>query len=282
MVTDGLACYDPAFAFPGIPLDELVDQLDETGKVLLPYNPLLIQIAGKRALFDTGLGALAEITGDPAGRLQDSLTALNLSPDEIDIVIISHAHPDHIGGLTRSEGGGQVPIFARARHYIWRGEWEFWTSERQLSQLPEFLAGPARVHLPPLLEAGLVEFVDHETELLPGVRLFPAPGHTPGHMAVAITASDSSALCVGDALLHELNVQRIEAVTPIDMNPSLMVESRKRLLEKAERDGSLLMAYHFRRPGRVEKAGRAYRFVPGAPPRTMRTASSLRERTSSF
>ena len=289
VVTDGSASYNPVFAFPGIPPEELSetlkDQLDEKGNVLLPYNPLLIRVDRRLALFDTGLGTLARETADPAGHLQASLAAAEVRPADIDIVIISHGHPDHIGGLTELARGQQVPVFERARHYFWNLEWEFWTTESSLAQLPEFLAGPARIHLPPLQKAGLVELVSLEIEVLPGVRLVPAPGHTPGHMAVAITGDGKSALCVGDAFGHELHVTRIDAVSQVDVDPSLTVQTRRRVLEWAERDQSLLMAYHFRAPGHVQKIETGYGFVPGGgeeSTRAIRTANSLRDRTSSF
>lgn len=289
VTTDGAANYNPALAFPGVRSKELsqalTGQLDEKGTLLLPSNPLLIRVDGRRVLFDTGLGALARETGDPAGHLQESLLAAGVRPVDIDIVIISHAHPDHIGGLTEVTRGQRLPVFTRARHYFWKSEWEFWTSEHSLALLPEFLAGPARSHLPPLREAGLVELVSREIEVLPGMRLFPAPGHTPGHMGVAITSDGTSALCVGDALGHELHVTRVNAVSPIDLDPSLTVATRRRLLALAERDHSLLVAYHFRAPGRVQKIENGYDFVPRGEDDSslaIRAANSLRDRTSSF
>lgn len=181
IVPDGVAMYDPADLAAGVPADQIIAALtvgvDEKGEMAVPYNGLLIRVGGRVALVDAGLGAEgARQFGEPAGRLMDSLTASGITADQIDLVIISHAHLDHIGGLTVPANGGRVPVFARARHYFWQAEWDFWTSEQGLAQVPEELAEAARTHLPPLHQAGLVELVSQETEVLPGVRLLPPPG----------------------------------------------------------------------------------------------------------
>jgi len=264
IVPDGVAMYDPADFAAGVPADQIIAALtvgvDEKGEVAVPYNGLLIRVGGRVALVDAGLGAEgARQFGEPAGRLMDSLTASGITADQIDLVIISHAHLDHIGGLTVPADGGRVPVFARARHYFWQAEWDFWTSEQGLAQVPEELAEAARTHLPPLHQAGLVELVSQETEVLPGVRLLPAPGHTPGHMVVALTSGPDGALYLGDAVLDEANFTHPGWVSVYEWNPSMAVATRTALIDKAIAENRLLIAFHLAARGYAERTDGHYR-----------------------
>lgn len=174
-------------------------------------------------------------------------------------MIISHAHLDHLGGLTGPAGGGRVPVFTRARHYFWQAEWDFWTSGEGLAQVPEELADAARTHLPPLRQAGLVGLVSEETEVLPGVRLLPAPGHTPGHLVVAVTSGHDGALYLGDAILDEANFPHPGWVSVVEWNPSMAVATRTALIDKAIAEYWLLIGFHLAARGYPERADGHYR-----------------------
>ena len=191
IVPDGVAMYEPADLAAGVPADQIIAAVtagvDENGQMAVPYNCLLIRSGGRIALVDAGLGAEgARHFGEPAGHLMDSLAAGGITADQVDPVIISHAHLDHIGGLTAAADGGRIPVFTRARHYFWRAEWDFWTSGEGLAQVPGELADAARTHLPPLQQAGLVELVSEETEVLPGVQHAATPS---GPMAITASAT---------------------------------------------------------------------------------------------
>jgi glyoxylase-like metal-dependent hydrolase (beta-lactamase superfamily II) len=146
-------------------------------------------------------------------------------------------------------------------HYFWKDEWDFWTSEEALGQLPEMMAEPARVCLPPLRDPGFVETVDRETEVLPGVRLFPAPGHTPGHAAVAIASGEDRALFFADAVIHWLYVEHPEWLSRYEAIPDQTVETRRELLERAAAEGATALAFHIPGLWRVERSGDGYRFA---------------------
>jgi glyoxylase-like metal-dependent hydrolase (beta-lactamase superfamily II) len=102
--------------------------------------------------------------------------------------------------------GRRRPVFSRASHVIWSVEYDFWTSEASDS-LPEMLTLPPRTQLPAIREAGLLDPIDEEGEILPGVRLLFAPGHTPGPVALEVADDDESFLYLADAVLHELNFE---------------------------------------------------------------------------
>ena len=264
VIADGRESYDPAFLLANAPAEqlqpEIADELDEQGHLWTPYNCLLVRSGERLALIDTGLGELA--AGGSAGKAIESLHTVGIGPDDIDVVIVSHCHPDHIGGLTRSAEAGRSPVFAKAVHYMWQTEWEFWTSEETLAALPEMLRGPALMSLPPLESAGLVETVSAETAVLPGVRLLPAPGHTPGHMVVALDSRDESFFYLADSVVHRLNFQHLDWVTAAEADPELTAATRARLLERAVLERRRVMAFHVPGRGSVTRRDGAYDFQP--------------------
>jgi glyoxylase-like metal-dependent hydrolase (beta-lactamase superfamily II) len=167
-----------------------------------------------------------------------------------------------MGGTTKADGDLRSPVFVNAEHWLWETEWQFWTSEEALAQLPEILQGPARMHLPPLERAGLVRTTSDENEVAPGIHLLPAPGHTPGHLVVAIESENRSALYAADTVLHESQFEHLDWVTAVDAMPDLVIQTRKRILERAARRESLFVGFHLPRTGHVVPDGKGYRFAP--------------------
>lgn len=132
---------------PGEVEHELRDVITGTGLVPLPYSPVLLRIGGDLALIDTGSGqALAEMVGAPIGKLADSLAVAGVAADDIRLVLISHAHGDHIGGLTVKDGDGRRPVFRNARHVIGSTEFSYWASV-QMTGDDAWIADFARLHL---------------------------------------------------------------------------------------------------------------------------------------
>jgi glyoxylase-like metal-dependent hydrolase (beta-lactamase superfamily II) len=262
VVSDGTAPYDPGFVFANADPDELsgalAGRLDAQGLLATPYHCLLLETPDALVLVDTGLGGLAAAADAPAGRLLRSLEATGHTPDDVDVVLLSHAHPDHIGGLL---DGGRL-TFSRARHVMSRTEWEFWTDPDSLGRLPEFLAAPARALLPPLRAADQVELTDGESEVVPGLWLRPAPGHTPGHCVVTVSAGGGQTTFLADALLDALDFAHPDWVSAVDHDPGETERTRRRLLDEAADGGGQVLAYHMSGIGNVERDGGAYAFVP--------------------
>jgi glyoxylase-like metal-dependent hydrolase (beta-lactamase superfamily II) len=264
VVSDGTNLYPLEMVFAGVPREALPrfgeGELDEQGRLILPYNPLLIRAAGRLILIDAGAGESAGEPGSPAGRLQESLRHAGVRNEDIDIVVVTHAHPDHIGGLTRAAGADRLPVFSSARHLFWKGEWDFWTSAEALAALPKFLSGPAQVHLPALGASGLVERVDAEIDIVPGVRLFPAPGHTPGHMCVAISSNGEQAIFAADVVVHESNFAHPEWMTAFEADAPTALATRQRVYAQAAESRSLFIGFHLWSPGHVEGRVGSYGF----------------------
>jgi glyoxylase-like metal-dependent hydrolase (beta-lactamase superfamily II) len=136
------------------------------------------------------------------------------------------------------------PSFPGARYLMSAGEWDFWTSASVLEGLSELVAAPPREQLPPLAAAGVLERFSDEIEIAVGVRLIPAPGHTPAHVAVEVGDSGGLLYTV-DAFLHPLQVVHPEWGRGMDLDADTAVATRYSLLERAAERGHLLGASHW-------------------------------------
>ncbi|MFC1893782.1 MBL fold metallo-hydrolase [Chloroflexota bacterium] len=186
-----------------------------------------------------------------------------MAPDDIDTIILTHGHPDHIGGIT--DTGGKL-AFPSARYVIWKDEWDFWTSEQAELRLDEHgnevLLGFARKNVPPIRDQ--IDLLEHETEITPGIHAVAAPGHTPGHMAVAVYSNGEQLLCISDTVLHPIHMEKPEWCALVDFDPVQVVATRRRLLSRAVSDGALILAFHFLFPGlgRVVQKGKGWQWQP--------------------
>jgi glyoxylase-like metal-dependent hydrolase (beta-lactamase superfamily II) len=266
IVADGVAAYAVADVFPRLEPELaatlLQGRLNPDGSLPMPYHPLLVRTADGPILLDAGAGEeLAAEWGAAIGRTEASLAATGLTPAEIALVLITHAHADHIGGLTAKRDGVRVPRYPNARHVMAAVEWDYWLEPGHGPAADDYLAGIARLHLLPLRQAGLLELTDGEAEVAPGVRIIPAPGHTPGHVAVEIESGAGELLALGDTVLHEEHFAHPDWTTEMDADPAQTVATRQRLLDRAGRRGSLIHGFHLAELGHVERAAAGYAFV---------------------
>jgi len=240
ILSDGRGGIPPTL-FDDVPVGELEAALgSEPLPRDAPYGCLLVRAKDATVLVDTGLGSAQHPFGGSGGGLSDELERAGVSPTTVDVVVISHGHLDHIGGLTQD---GR-PAFPRARYVIASGEWQHWTSPEVLDDLPDLVAAPARDQLPPLAEAGVVEQVSGEVEIVEGVRLIPTPGHTSAHLAVEVGEADGL-VYAADALLHPLHVDHPDWCRGADADAEQAVDTRRSLLERAAARGHAIAASHW-------------------------------------
>jgi len=207
---------------------------------------LLIEVGGRRVLVETGNGdkfspKLKEIYGiDHDRAIGAALAEVGLRPDDIDTVVMTHLHFDHSGGTTRqTPSGGFEPVFKKARHVVQRREWADATHPHERNR-----ASYLQENLGPLEAASLLQLVDGETEIAPGVRVVPTPGHTAGHQSILVGAPDGpKALFLGDVVPTAVHV-RLPWVMSYDLDPARTVETKRDLFTRALAEDWLLLWGH--------------------------------------
>ena len=256
VVSDGQVRLDGGSLFGVVPrpLWQNLTATDRKNRVALGLNCLLVRTGGKNVLVDTGVGAKhpqrrRALFGMVAGRLLAGLKQHGLEVSDIDLVVLTHLHFDHAGGCTRMVRGKLVPTFPNARYIVQQRDWAeaTYTNDRtRPAYYPDdFL---------PLQEHGMLELVDGEADIAPGVRLHRTGGHTAGHQMVLVHSEGQHLACLGDVFPTHHHL-RPHWVTAWDGYPIETVAAKRDLLTQAEREGWRLLFGHGTQP----RAGRLVR-----------------------
>jgi glyoxylase-like metal-dependent hydrolase (beta-lactamase superfamily II) len=271
VLSDGYVAHPSSWFFPNADREELGKALasrgSATGRVISPYTCLLIETGREVVLADAGLGQASSTSGAIVARLEMA----GIRPKDIDTVVFTHAHPDHIGGAVDwRDRRAPLPVFPDARYVMAEAEWDFWMSPRvdlRGLRVAEDVKSAIQLTARKSLQAfrHQVELISGETEILPGVRAIPAPGHTPGHLALLLRSQSSQLLNLGDAAVDPLHLEHPEWQNGFDLEPDRALDTRRRLLERAAADGMAVMAFHFPFPsvGRVAaRSGDGWDWTP--------------------
>jgi glyoxylase-like metal-dependent hydrolase (beta-lactamase superfamily II) len=259
-INDGDATYNADQYAPNAPRVQVTEALNVHGHqpddIPSPYSGLVVRSAANLVLIDTGAGDLTP----KVGKLLGNLRRAGIEPEDIDTVILTHGHPDHIGGNVDAEG---KPVFPNARHVMFRDEWDYWTDESTLASLAPVFGEWSRKNLSGLGDR--VELLDSEAEIVPGIEAIDAAGHTPGHLALSILSGSDELLYVSDAALHPIHLEHPEWHPVWDFEPSQAIANKRRLFDRAANQHALLLAFHF--PpfpslGHVTKRGTGWRWDP--------------------
>ena len=248
-----------------VPLEQVKAMLASQGLptdyVDIPFTAFLAVTPAGRFLFDAGFGD----NGPPTtGRLREHLAAAGFKPEDIDHVVISHFHGDHINGVRLKEG---APAFPRARIHVPAPEWAFWMDEARMQAAPQALQGSfqavRRAFGGPVAER--IETFQPGSELAPGIRAEAAFGHTPGMCVFTLRSQGQGFIDVADtANIPALFVRNPDWSVMFDMDAELARQTRRRILEQAARERLLVGGYHFPFPafGVLEPAGSGWTFRP--------------------
>lgn len=227
-------------------VDEAGPPEDPRGLYSMAVTCYLLRSAGKTILVDSGIGRRRRPTM-PLGHLNDSLAEAGVAPGEIDMVLNTHLHVDHIGWNTvdRDDGTREI-FFPNAQFWIQQGEWDYWMT-------PERLDDPANAHLvecvEPLRHTGRITFAEKEQAIDAHLTYVPTPGHTPGHVSIGIASQGERAVIVGDASHHPIQLLHPDWSPSYDIDPVTAASSRERLFDWAIDDGRTWMAGHWIHPG---------------------------------
>ncbi len=234
------------------------------GKVTIPFSPMIVNTGSKLVAIDTGngLGAHAASKG-VVGQARLNMEAAGIDPKQIDIVIISHFHGDHIGGLKNANGSVAFP---NAEIKVPTIELAFWSDDANAGKANGF--NKAQFPNVKKMMAGL-KVATYETgqEVAPGITSIHTPGHTPGHMSFVLASGSKKMLVQSDVTnIPSMFLQNPDWHVTFDNDPNTAAASRHKFYDMAAAEKMTVSGYHFPYPcvGYVEKAGKGYRLVPVA------------------
>jgi glyoxylase-like metal-dependent hydrolase (beta-lactamase superfamily II) len=230
----------------------------EDGDARTSIHGLVVDTGSRRILVDTCIGSMREMSSVPLSpsRFLDALGEAGYGIEDIDTVLCTHLHFDHVGWNTRLVDGAWQVTFPRARYLFSRVEWEHWqTATSELVDLAHTVE--------PVVAAGRAELVDVRGPICDEVRLEPTPGHTPGHVSVVIESGGERAVITGDLVHHPVQFADPQLGSPADSDRAEAVDTRRRFREERCSDQALVIGTHFSGPtaGRIISEGNAWRFA---------------------
>jgi glyoxylase-like metal-dependent hydrolase (beta-lactamase superfamily II) len=227
------------------------------------FDCYVIRSEGRTILVDTGLGTMATnpgsvtlFAGGVDGRLLSDLEEAGVNKDDIDTVFLTHLHPDHVGWNVNNDGPSPAPTFPNAKYVFHQDDWEAFRPPRDsevfgLTFWEETLA--------PLETAGVTEPLTGEQVITSEITAILTPGHTPGSMSLAIDSGGEKALVMGDVFHGPAQVSEPSWVFAFDADPDTAVQSRNRMLDRAQAENAIMAMCHLSGFGRIVlQEGRRY------------------------
>jgi glyoxylase-like metal-dependent hydrolase (beta-lactamase superfamily II) len=235
--------------------------LDDADTLILCFQSYVVKTPHHTILIDSCIGNDKPRPHRPRWHMKSddtylrALAATGVSVADIDVVMCTHLHVDHVGWNTRLDNGRWVPTFPNARYVFAKTEYDYWTSQNAKSELPVFTDSVL-----PVVEANKADIVADDFSIGDHARILPTPGHTPGHVAIAFGKTRDDAVFIGDAMHSPLQTRHPDLSPKFDVDGQLAAKTRRNLLERLCDTDTLCCSAHFPSPsaGRIKRRGDAF------------------------
>lgn len=241
---------------------------DENGRLIQSVHTYVLKTPGRVILIDTGVGNQKPRGGGiPAFDMLETpflerLAAIGVQPGDVDLVLCTHMHVDHLGWDARLQDGEWVPTFPRARHLFVQREFDAFIAGAD-SDPSGGNAAIRRDTVDPLVRANLVDLVPADFEVAPGIRFEPSHGHTPGHVNILVESRGTTAAFIGDVMHNPIQVLAPDGESPLNGPPAATV-ARKEVIRRYADTETLVFGAHFATPcgGYIRTTAAGHTFVP--------------------
>ncbi len=231
-LTDGQGDMDPLQVFPASDMDkwrEYPQLLDEGAHIHPRFGSVAARSGGKLIIVDTGLV-------EQSGTLMDEIQQKGVDPGAVDFVVITHLHPDHIGWNLKDGS----PTFPNARYLVSQTDWDYWTQPSVLEN-----AGHIKDQALPLESLNVLDLIEGEYSVTDELTTLPTPGHTPGHISIAISSSGQRGFILGDVAHSPAQAHYTDWSPAFDVDGNVSRRTRHEILDRVESEGALVSAGHF-------------------------------------
>ena len=242
----------------------------ERNLLMMSFHSIVVGMPGCNILIDSCVGNDKPRPRNPhwhqrQGTYINDLAAAGLQPGDIDIVMCTHLHADHVGWNTRLENGEWVPTFPNARYLFAKTEIEHWEQTLATSPPDEINHGSWADSVAPIIDAGQAALVAMDHKIADGAELMPAPGHTPGNVMVKLQDQDQRAYVTGDVIHHPMQVEHPEWSSCFCWDPVLSAKTRIEVLSRVAYENAWLLPAHFPTPTatRIRQSDSGFRMETG-------------------
>ncbi len=238
----------------------------DEGKMIISFQCFVMRTPDHQIMLDTCIGADRQREFDVFTNMQtsflDDLKAAGFNREEIDIVLCTHLHFDHVGWNTHLVDGKWIPTFPNARYLFGKGEYEHWKMLEETKGYHDLNHMYDAVQ--PVIDAGLVDLIDIDHKPCPQITLMPTPGHTPGHVSIVIESKGERAVITGDLMHCPIQCAEPERIVRFDMDQEKGAQTRQGFVDQMANQDILVLGSHFAEPtaGHIVSDDDGCRFTP--------------------
>jgi glyoxylase-like metal-dependent hydrolase (beta-lactamase superfamily II) len=235
--------------------------LDDSDTLILCFQSYIVKTPHHTILIDSCIGNDKPRPTRPKWNMKTDdtymrgLKGAGIAVEDIDYVMCTHLHVDHVGWNTRLENGKWVPTFPKARYVFAKGEYDYWAGQHEKAEVPPF--GDSVL---PVVAANKAEIVGNDFAIGDHVRILPTPGHTPGHVAFTLGRAKEDAVFCGDLMHSPLQLRYPELSPKFDVDPAQAAKTRRSFLERYCETDTLCCTAHFPSPsaGKIRRKGNGF------------------------